>query len=303
MTSGRVLALRALGLGDLLTALPALRGLRAHLPRHRLVLAAPGWLEPVAALSGAVEGVLPTAPLGRIPGWPPDLAVNLHGRGPQSTDTLRALRPGALWAYGEPGAPVWDDDEHEVRRWCRLLAAYGVGCDPLALDLPAPAEAPLAGGLTIVHPGGAAPARRWPPSRWSAVAEALAAAGHDVVVTGGDAETALARAVAAGAGLSPDAVLAGRLDLLGLCAVVACARLVLCCDTGVGHLATAYRTPSVVLFGPVPPSRWGPPPERRQHVTLWSGTTGDPFASTPDPGLLRLTPQDVLAAATVPSSA
>jgi len=297
---GRVLALRALGLGDLLTAVPALRGLRRAHPEQRLVLATPGWLEPVAMLTGAVDGVLPTAPLSRVPGWPPRLAVNLHGRGPQSTQLLRELRAGEIWAYDTAGAPAWDDGEHEVQRWCRLLEAHGVECDPLALDLAAPDEPPLAGGLTVVHPGGAAAARRWPASRWSVVAEALADAGHDVVVTGSNDELDLARAVAAGAGLAPDAVVAGRLDLTGLCAVVACARLVLSADTGVAHLATAYRTPSLVLFGPVPPSRWGPPAVRRQHAVLWSGTTSDPFAAEPDPGLLLLTPDDVLAALPVP---
>ena len=50
MTDGGpvVLALRALGLGDALTGVPALRGLRRAFPGHRLVLAAPagvgGWL-------------------------------------------------------------------------------------------------------------------------------------------------------------------------------------------------------------------------------------------------------------------
>jgi ADP-heptose:LPS heptosyltransferase len=293
----RVLALRALGLGDLLTALPAVRGLRALRPGARLVLAAPEWLAPVALLSGAVDGVLPVRPLGAIPGWPPQLAVNLHGSGPESTARLRELSPEQLWSYGEPGAPEWREDDHEVERWCRLIDAFGGACDRSDLDLMAPAEPPLAGGLTLIHPGSAAATRRWPASRWARVAEELADSGHDVVVTGSGSELDLCRSVAAGAGLSEQAVLAGRVDLTGLCALVACARLVVCADTGVGHLATAYRTRSIVLFGPVPPSRWGPPVTREQHTVLWAGTTSDPFADAPDPGLMTLTVDDVLSAA------
>jgi hypothetical protein len=79
--------------------------------------------------------------------------------------------------------------------------------------------------------------------------------------------------------------------------LVAAARVVLCSDTGVAHLATAYRTPSVVLFGPVGPADWGPPPGRLRHRALWSGRHGDPAADRADPGLLSFTPLDVLRAA------
>jgi ADP-heptose:LPS heptosyltransferase len=85
------------------------------------------------------------------------------------------------------------------------------------------------------------------------------------------------------------------LFLLELAAPVAAARAVICPDTGVAHLATALGTPSVVLFGPVPPSEWGPPPDRPQHVALWAGRRGDPHAGEPDPGLLALTPGEVVA--------
>ena len=57
-------------------------------------------------------------------------------------------------------------------------------------------------------------------------------------------------------------MLAGETDLLTLAATIAHARLLLCGDTGLAHLATAFGTPSVVLFGPTPPARWGPPVNR-----------------------------------------
>jgi ADP-heptose:LPS heptosyltransferase len=78
--------------------------------------------------------------------------------------------------------------------------------------------------------------------------------------------------------------------------VVATASLVVCGDTGVAHLATAYATPSVVLFGPTPPAYWGPP-DRPWHRSLWTGGTGDPHGDAPDPGLLEIAVDDVVAAA------
>jgi ADP-heptose:LPS heptosyltransferase len=84
-------------------------------------------------------------------------------------------------------------------------------------------------------------------------------------------------------------------DLQDLAALVARAELVLCGDTGVAHLASAYATPSVVLFGPTPPHRWGPP-EDGPHDVLWHGTgVGDPHDDEPDPALLRITVDEVLA--------
>ncbi|MBV9160392.1 MAG: glycosyltransferase family 9 protein [Pseudonocardiales bacterium] len=305
-----VLVLRALGLGDLLTAVPALRGLRSAYSDHHLVLAAPAPLRELALLTAAVDDLLPTAP-GRTPkatarlgplSWrqaPPAVAVNLHGRGPQSIRALRALHPTVLLTHAAPGEPglEWDSDLHEVRRWCQLLEYFGIPADPSDLQLarpPAPSPAP---GAVIVHPGCAFAARHWPVDRYAAVARRLAGAGRRVVVTGSVEQRPLATQLAAAADLPDDAVLAGGTTLSQLAALVADAALLICGDTGIAHLATAYRTPSVVLFGPVSPQHWGPPPERLQHVALWAGSTGDTFADQTDPGLLRITTAEVIATA------
>jgi ADP-heptose:LPS heptosyltransferase len=289
----KLVVLRALGLGDLLTAVPALRALaRAHAGHERILLA-PARLQPIVdLLRGAVHAIADTNGVRRPPSaLPPvaggaDVAVNLHGRGPQSTALLRATRPGTLIAFGAQAR--WHEDEHEVVRWCRLLDAAGIPADPAELDLaPPPGPAPRP-GATVVHPGASAPARRWPPERWAAVARA---APPPVVVTAGPGERPLAQAVAqrAGAELFED-------DLGRLAALVAGADRVLCADTGIAHLATALGTPSVVLFGPTSPARWGPPPERTQHRVLWRGGHGDPNGPEPHPSLLAIEPSDVLEA-------
>src|SRR5690606_9609282 len=97
----------------------------------------------------------------------------------------------------------------------------------------------------------------------------LSAAGLEVVVTGSSTETDLVRAVRSLAELPASADLGGRLDLVELTCLVSSATVVVCGDTGVGHLATATRTPSVLLFGTVPPSSWGPPP-RSLHTVIHS---------------------------------
>lgn len=301
--------LRALALGDLLTAVPALRTLRAALPGHRIVLAAPAALRPVLDLAQVVDEVCDVRGL-EVP-LPaglahPDVAVNLHGRGPQSHVLLDALEPRELVAFaapvfGDPRAPAWVEHEHEVHRWHRLVAAW-FGPAPLpGLGLSVPPGEPRVAGATVVHPGAAWACRRWPVERYGAVARMLAAQGHDVVVTGSAAERADALAVASVAGLPESAVLAGRTDLTELAALVAHARLLVSGDTGVAHLATAYERASVVLFGPAPPARWAPPDSPR-HAVLWKGPADDPwrqgdvFSDAPDPLLGKIEVDDVLAA-------
>jgi ADP-heptose:LPS heptosyltransferase len=67
-------------------------------------------------------------------------------------------------------------------------------------------------------------------------------------------------------------------------------------DTGIGHLATAYCTPSVLLFGPVPPAHWGPPPDRPRHEALWVGPRPPGDGTAVHPALAELDVPAVLAA-------
>jgi ADP-heptose:LPS heptosyltransferase len=301
-----VLVLRALGIGDLATAVPALRGLRAARPTEEIVLAAPAWLSPLARLTGAVDRVLPVDGLDvpAIPVPPPRLAVNLHGRGPRSHRLLAGTCPEKMFAFACPAAgfrdgPEWTQAEHEVRRWCRLLAGYRIASYPTDLLLHPPAIPPVARGVTIVHPGAKYPARRWPRGRFARVAQELERAGHHVVVTGSPAELRLAARVAALAKLPEDRVLAGRTDVGDLAALVADADLVVCGDTGIGHLATGYGTPSVLLFGPTPPAWWGPLIEPARHRVLWHGEKHPgpvrrPGRRAPHPALAAITVDEVL---------
>ncbi len=271
-----LLILRALGLGDFLTGVPAYRALRRAYPDHEVVLAAPPELAGLAALTGAIDRVLPARGLHRI-GWqgpPPEVAVNLHGRGPQSHRYLMQVRPDRLIAFASPAAmcldgPPWRADEHEVRRWCGLLTAAGIPADPAALALSRPQVRTRIPFAFVVHPGAAVESKRWPPERFAAVAGELRRAGHRVVITGSPAERTLALRVAGAAEVPERDVLAGATSLPELAALVADAAVVISGDTGIAHLATAYGTPSVVLFGPdASPREWGPPPGRPQHVVL-----------------------------------
>lgn len=301
---GDVLVLRALGLGDALTGVAPLRGVRRAWPDRRLVLAAPGGVGDWLAGLGVVDAVLPTdglepAWLSTTPTWPGGhLAVNLHGRGPQSHRLLQATRPARLVAFGCPEAghqgPRWEPEEHEVDRWCRLVRSAGGDCGPEDLRLPGPGEH---GPAVVLHPGAASAARRWPADCWTDLACRLVRSGHPVVLTGSAAEERLCDSVVQQVPVARS--LAGRLDLAGLADLVGAARLLVCGDTGVAHLATALGTPSVLLFGPTPPRWWGPAIDPERHTVLWHGEgPGDPHANRVDPALAAITPGEAWAAVT-----
>jgi ADP-heptose:LPS heptosyltransferase len=299
-----ILVLRALGIGELATGVPALRGLRSAFPGRTLALAAPAWLAPLVNLVEVVDRLVPVDGLAprRVPVRPPYWAVNLHGRGPQSHRLLQATDPVTLCAFTCPEAghldgPTWREEEPEVERWCRLLGWYGIRADPEDRSLLRPRPGRIPTGAVIVHPGAKDPAGRWPLRRFVEVARALAEPGHRVLVTGSPAEAPLATELARRAGLPPSAVLAGAIGVGELAEAVAHARLVVSGDTGVAHLATAYRTRSVVLFGAMSPHRWGPPAQRWEHRALWHGELADkPGNGGPPPGLLAITVKEVLAA-------
>lgn len=299
-----LLVLRAIKLGDLLVAVPALHALRRAFPEHRITLATTAWLAPVVDLVPDVDVHLAQHgldhPLG-VPAGVVDVAVNLHGAGPESSDLVAALGARRVVGHTDPSngfdGPEWPEGVHERERWTRLLVWHGIAADPDDVGISLPPAPPVVAGAAVVHVGAFHGARHWPTDRFADVVVGLRARGFDVVLTGGADDVERARAVADAAGLAPGAVLAGSLELQEFAAVIAAARLVVTADTGAAHLASAYGIPSVVVFGPAPPEAWGPPASG-PHVVLTDASLrrGDVFAEDPDPALLAVHPVDVLAA-------
>lgn len=297
-----LLMLRALGLGDLLTAVPAIRALARAFPAHYRVLAAPIYLAPLVSMCASVDEVVDAAQLEPLDESLVDVdaAVNLHGRGPHSHRIVLRTRPRRLIAFANDaipetlGFPQWRPDEHEIDRWCRMLHESGIPADSSDLEIAAPGGDARARGAIVIHPGAASQSRRWPADRWIDLCLRLRGEGHRVVLTGSQAEFRLCRFIAEAAHLPIDAAIAGQTDLGELACIVASARAVVCGDTGMAHVATALRTPSVILFGPTSPQFWGPPAGRGYHRVIWRGTLGDPHAPVVDPGLASITVDEVV---------
>jgi ADP-heptose:LPS heptosyltransferase len=154
-----------------------------------------------------------------------------------------------------------DDDLPEPERGLSLARAAGFELPPgddgrLAVRRPLPPVAhEQSPGYIVLHPGASVPARAWPPGHCREAVEALADAGHRVLVTGGPAERELTAFVAGRRGVD----LGGETSLAEMAALLDGAAAVVVGNTGPAHLAAAVGTPIVSLFSPVvPAARWAP---------------------------------------------
>lgn len=116
-------------------------------------------------------------------------------------------------------------------------------------EWPAPTAAAVArpeNPYVVLHVGASTPLKQWPSERWRALADRLAAR-FTIVWSSGPDERALVEAVGVRDG---EWNLAGALDLAQLWSLLRDARLLVCPDTGVAHLARVVGVPTVALFGP-----------------------------------------------------
>lgn len=288
----KIVVLRALQLGDLLCAVPALRSLRAAAPRAEITLIGLPWaaafvrryshyLDRFLAFPGfpgmperrmdvsAIPAFLSAVQLERA-----NLAIQLHGSGEYSNTLVQLLGAARCAGYrpGDPGSSAaftddtgrlflpWECDTHEITRCQRLMTFLGAAPQGDALTFPltdaderllqrSVCHLPAPGSYAIVHPGPRLATQRWPARRFAEVADMLADAGLDIVLTGTTEEAAVTASVA-DAMRAPALDLAGKTALGALGVLVRDARVVVSNDTGVSYLATALSTPSVVICYP-----------------------------------------------------
>ena len=108
----------------------------------------------------------------------------------------------------------------------------------------------------VIHDARGAPLNTSPNAGFVR-ADALAASGYAIVLTGAAEEAELAAELTRR--MHAAAVnLCGKTPLGGLARLIQRARLIVCNDTGVSHVAAAVGTPSVVVCCGADPLRWAP---------------------------------------------
>lgn len=303
--AGATLAVfRALQLGDMLCAIPALRALRAALPHTRVALVGLPWAEQLAArfphyidefIAFPGHAAFPEQAVAqdRLADFYTsmrarrfDMALQLHGSGEYSNNVTRAFGACALAGYGDASSAgreqfhPYPDVGAESLRLLDLVALLGVPARGTHLEFPITdaderelAASGLADGLTpgeyvCIHPGARIRDQCWHPARFAQVADQIAAE-YDVriVLTGSASEAPLTAAVASRMRYKAlDA--AAPISIGAMAALMSRARLLVCNDTGVSHIAAAFGLNSVVIFSKADMRRWAPL-DKQRHRCLW----------------------------------
>lgn len=153
-------------------------------------------------------------------------------------------------------------DRLGIPRIPEVVPPRGNGLLPDGVDRP----------YVVLHPFPKFNYKMWTPAGWIALAQALRASGYEVLLSGGGdpEEVAYCRDIASAAAVRS---LAGSLSLGATADLLRQASLFVGPDTVVTHLAAACGTPTLALFGPSNPCKWGPWPH------AWQGPAS-PWAFT-----------------------
>ncbi|MGC3996064.1 MAG: lipopolysaccharide heptosyltransferase II [Anaeromyxobacter sp.] len=320
-----ILVIRYSALGDVVLATSVLEPLRARFPQARIE-----WVtDPLYA--PLLEGLPELAQVHRLVREGEDtawaLAGRLRGRFDAVIDLQNKVRSAVIARAAAPlrtafkrrsaGAALmalFGSDPplvraHATQLYAEALAPLGITAPgPMKINLPPQAVALAADALRGVSapavalaPGARWATKRWPAERFAAVADALAADGVSIVLCGGPGDRDAFAAFRA-ATRAPVAADLSCLPIDALAAAIARVQLLVACDSGPVHLATAVGTPVLALFGPTSVTRWGPPPPGRAlHLGLrcapCSNHGGDFCPEGHHRCLADLAPEAVLAAA------
>lgn len=286
---GRILVVCTRRIGDVLLCTPLIRSLRRAWPQaHIVALVNPG-TQGVLLGNPDLDDVLLAPGLGLstrlrfLSGlWQRyDLALAATG-----SDRARFLarlagrRCLGLWSQCDPARGRgwlpgrWLDfderQEHALESPLHLAAALQI---PLLREVVPPQFdvepgagllAALRSPYAVLHPWPRFVYKAWPRERWVGLARALARDGLQVVLTGGRGAEELAFCASLAAEVGGTLDLSGQCDFATLARVLADARVYVGPDTVTTHLAAATGAPTIALFGPSDPVRWGPWPARRR---------------------------------------
>jgi ADP-heptose:LPS heptosyltransferase len=300
----KIAILRALQLGDMLCAVPAMRALRQAYPKANISLIGLPWAGSfVQRFNKYIDRLIVFPGYKGLPEQPYDEAVwkqfvaqmqqehfdcilQMQGNGTIVNEMLRSWQAKQLAGFHRYDCLMDDrlfieypEGLHEVMRHLALMQHLGITGNEPQMEFPVTEEeeaslqevAPFVHHepYVVIHPGSRSEARQWQPSYFAALGDYCAEHGYRVVLTGTPEETYITDYVA---DLMTHKLvnLAGKTSLGVVAALIKHANLLIANCTGVSHIAAATKTPSIIISMDGEPYRWGPMNHSLHHVFDWT---------------------------------
>ena len=309
-TPKRICVFRALQLGDMICAGPALRALRRRFPNARITLVGLAWAADFTRrIAGCIDEHV------EFPGWPGlpervvddarlpgflgamrarrfDLALQLHGSGGITNALVRAFGAARLVAHRPPKAPLDERSEidtwpypealHEVHRNLHLVGKLGAPVDDDRVTFPLlpsdrlelrerrPDLAGLPPASYVCLHPGARDPSKWWPAACFAAVGDALAEQGWTIVITGNEAEHGLAREVAARMRAPSVNAACGISIGALAALMSRSRLLVSNDTGVAHVAAGLGLPSVVVFLATDPARWAALDTTR-HIALRGG--------------------------------
>ena len=299
-----IIIFRALQLGDMLCAVPALRALRYAYPDAKITLSGLPWeqsfqerfsdyLDDFAWFPGypglPEQALNPedfTVFLASVQQRKFDLAIQLQGNGSIVNPMIELFgaRITAGYYLIDDYAPNKDyfmeypDHGSEITRHTRLMKFLDLPSQGDDLEFPLnnkDTEAYQTLDLDLqpesyvcIHPGSRGSWRQWPTKNFAKIAEFCADLGFKIVVTGTEAERSITadviRQMRTGV-----LDLTGKTNLGAIAILIKNTRALISNCTGVSHIAAAFKTPSIVISMDGEPERWAPINKQLHKTINW----------------------------------
>jgi ADP-heptose:LPS heptosyltransferase len=295
---------RALQLGDMLCAVPAIKALRFAYPDAEITLVGLPWAQSLTerfykyldnfiqfpGYPGLPEQKLDlpnfTAFLGEMQGKKFDLAIQMQGNGSVINPMVELFGAKYTAGYSKSGhyAPdnglfmPYPEEGHEIDRHLALMEFLGIPSKGNELEYPlTPADYNALDELHLpiepkkyvcIHPGSRGTWRQWPVKYFAALADYCIEQGYKVVITGTEDEAAIIDGVISHMRYDPINT-AGKTSMGAVGALIQNAAMLISNCTGVSHIASAFKTPSIVISMDGDPQRWGPLDKRVHRTINW----------------------------------